>query len=77
MKTIRTCNISRVIYNFKGWLLLKEFTVIRSFVTPALYGKLCLNEGDKVHVCYKPIHIVAFPKYFLQDIFHLSDSIHI
>ena len=39
MKSIRICNIERIMLNFKRWLLLNKMVLIKSFLTGALYDR--------------------------------------
>ena len=52
-KHIRTCNIQRMIYNFRNSQVLNKIVLIKPFLTGVLYYcfKLIyayLNEGDKI-----------------------------
>ena len=90
MKIIRTCNIERIFYSFKHWLLSNKIALIESFLT----GPLCdcsklvygySNEWDKVREYYNCLkfviqayfYVVVFFRYFLWNMFYLKNYINI
>ena len=63
MKTIRTCNIHPIIYNFKRWFLSNEMILIKSFLTRVFFDHfkpiyVYLNEGNKVLESYSSLRLM-------------------
>ena len=89
MKINRTCNIERIIYSFKRWLLLNKNVLIKSFLNGALHDHskltyLYLSEKDKDCKCYSCLKLmiqahlhVVFLKIFFIKFFHFNDSVEI